>query len=74
MNNAKLVSTPLTNHFKLTKEMYPKTNKEKENMGKVPYTSSISILIYAMVYTRPNITQVVRVMRRYMSNLAKEYW
>jgi hypothetical protein len=28
MQNAKPVSTPLANHFKLTKEMYPKTQEE----------------------------------------------
>src|ERR1700678_3618653 len=38
MQNAKLVSTPLASHFKLTKKMCPKTQEEIEYMSRVPYS------------------------------------
>jgi hypothetical protein len=36
MKNEKPVSTPLANHFKLTKEMCPKTQEDIEYMSRVP--------------------------------------
>jgi hypothetical protein len=59
MQNAKPVSTPLASHFKLTKEMCPKTQEEIEYMYRVPYSSAIGNLMYAMVCTRPDIAHAV---------------
>jgi hypothetical protein len=73
MQNAKPVSTPLANHFKLTKEMCPKTREEIEYMSRVPYSSTFGSLMYVMVCTRPNIAHVVGVMSRYMNNPGKEH-
>ena len=39
MDNAKLGSTPLANHFKLSIAQCPKTNDEVKNMSKVSYAS-----------------------------------
>jgi hypothetical protein len=39
MHNAKPISTPLENHFKLTKEMCPKTQEEIKYISRVPYVS-----------------------------------
>ena len=50
MHNAKPVSTPLASHFKLSKEMCPKTQEEIEYMSKVPYSSAVDNLMYAMVH------------------------
>jgi hypothetical protein len=74
MQNEKPVSTPLANHFKLTKEMCPKTQEEIEYMSRVPYSSTIGSLMYAMVCTRPDIAHAVGVVSRYMNNPGKEHW
>jgi hypothetical protein len=71
MQNAKPVSTPLASHFKLTKEMCPKTQEEIEYMSRVPYSSAVGSLMYAMVCTRPDIAHVVGVVSRYMNNPGK---
>jgi hypothetical protein len=71
MQNAKLVSTPLSSHFKLTKEMCPKTQEEIKYMSKVPYSSAVGSLMYAMVFTRPDIAHAVGVVSRYMNNPGK---
>jgi hypothetical protein len=68
MKNAKPVSTPLANHFKLTKEICPKTQEEIEYMSKVPYSSTIGSLMYAMVFTRLDIAHAVGVVSMYMKN------
>jgi hypothetical protein len=74
MQNEKLDSTPLENHFKLTKEMCPKTQEEIEYMSRVPYSSAVSSLMYAMVFTRPDIAHVVGIVSMYMNNPGKEHW
>jgi hypothetical protein len=74
MQNEKPVSTPLASHFKLTKEMCPKTQEEIEYMSRVPYSSTVGSLMYAMVCTRPDIAHAVGVVSRYMNNPGKEHW
>ena len=43
-------------------------------MSRVPYSSTIGSLMYAMVCTRPDIAHAVGVVSRYMNNLGKEHW
>ena len=71
MNEIKPVSTPLGTHFKLSKEQLPKTKEERDYMSKVPYASAISSLMYAMVYTRPDIAHAVGVVCGFMSRPGK---
>ena len=47
MQNAKLVSIPLASHFKLSKEVCPKTQEEMAYMSKVPYATVVGSLMYA---------------------------
>lgn len=42
-------------------------------MTKVPYALTIGSLMYAIVYTRPNIAHVVGVVSQFMSNQRKEH-
>ena len=49
MKNAKVVNTPLANHFRLSKEHSPKTQEEKDYMERVPYASAVGSLMYAMI-------------------------
>uniref|UniRef100_A0A2N9J5Y1 CCHC-type domain-containing protein n=1 Tax=Fagus sylvatica TaxID=28930 RepID=A0A2N9J5Y1_FAGSY len=55
MLDAKPVSTPLANHFRLSGSQCPKNEEEIENMSKVPYASAVGCLMYAMVCTRPDL-------------------
>ena len=74
MQNAKPVSTPLDIHFKLSKEMCLETQEEIDYMSKIPYSSAVGSLMYAMVCTRPDIAHAMGVVRRYMNNRVKEHW
>ena len=74
MQNAKPVNTPLASHFKLSKHMCLETQEEIDYMSKIPYSSVVGSLMYAMVCTRPDIAHVVGVVRRYMNNPGKEHW
>ncbi|KAE8716632.1 hypothetical protein F3Y22_tig00110114pilonHSYRG00479 [Hibiscus syriacus] len=67
MSSTKPVSTLLENHFKLSSEQYPKTDKETEDMTKVPYSNVVGCLMYAMVCTRPDLAHAVSQVCKYMS-------
>jgi hypothetical protein len=54
--------------------MCPKTQEEIEYMSRVPYSSTVGSLMYAMVCTRPDIAHAVGVVSRYMKNPGKEHW
>jgi hypothetical protein len=54
--------------------MCPKTQEEIEYMSRVPYSSTVGSLMYAMVCTRPDIAHAVGVVSRYMNNPGKEHW
>ncbi|GKV32936.1 hypothetical protein SLEP1_g41499 [Rubroshorea leprosula] len=71
MQHAKPISTPLANHFKLSKRSCPNTKEEKEKMSSIPYSSTVGSLMYAMVCVRPDIAHAVGVVSRFLSNLSK---
>ena len=65
MKNSKRSLLPLRHGIHLSKKMYPDTPKEIQRMSKIPYTSIIGRLMYAILCTRPNIALAVRVTNRY---------
>ena len=71
MNQAKVVSSPLASHFKLRSRHNPSIDKKKEDMRRVPYASAIGSLMYAIVYTRPDIAYVVGVVSRFPG---RQHW
>ncbi|GKU96422.1 hypothetical protein SLEP1_g9661 [Rubroshorea leprosula] len=66
-----LVSTPLANHFKLSKRSWLSTKEEKEKMSSIPYSSVVGSLMYAMVCTWLDIAHAVGVRSRFLSNPGK---
>ncbi|KAL6315051.1 hypothetical protein AAG906_030898 [Vitis piasezkii] len=56
MDNAKPISTPLANHFRLSTSQCPKTDDEVNDMSKVPYASAVGWLIYIRGTTDYGIT------------------
>ncbi|KAL6350377.1 hypothetical protein AAG906_004328 [Vitis piasezkii] len=61
MSKAKTISSPLVGHFKLTSKQCPTSEKENEEMRKMPYSSVVGSLMYVMVCTRPDIAHAVGV-------------
>jgi hypothetical protein len=74
MLDAKPVSTPLANHFRLSGSQCPKNEEEIENMSKVLYASAVGCLMYAMVCIRPDLAHAVSTVSRYMTNPGREHW
>ncbi|MCO5599177.1 hypothetical protein L7F22_053277 [Adiantum nelumboides] len=61
-------------YVKLSKNDCPKSDAENAKMKKVPYSSAIGSLMYAMVSTRPDIAFAMGVVSRYMANPGKKHW
>ncbi|KAE8674962.1 hypothetical protein F3Y22_tig00111708pilonHSYRG00377 [Hibiscus syriacus] len=72
--NTKHVSIPLASHLKLSFQLSPKTNEERVYMAKVPYANAVGSLMYAMVCTRPDISQAVGVVSMYMHDPGEGHW
>ena len=73
LKDAKSVSTPLANHFELSRSLCPTTTDEKEKMASIPYSSAVGSLMYCMVCTRPDIAHAVSTVSRFLSNPGKEH-
>ncbi|KAH9654970.1 hypothetical protein KPL70_022170 [Citrus sinensis] len=74
MVTSKAVSTPLGTHFKLSKQQEPSDDAETEYMKKIPYSSVVGSIMYAMVCSRPDIAYGVGVVSRFMGNPGKMHW
>ena len=66
MSKTKKVSTPLEGHFKLSIKKCLTSEKDKEDMRKVPYASIVDSLIYVMVCTRLDIDHAVGAVNWYL--------
>ncbi|XP_031258987.1 secreted RxLR effector protein 161-like [Pistacia vera] len=74
MIDCKPVSTPLANHFMLSKSQCPKTEAEMIKMNDVPYASVIGSIMYAMISTRHDLSFAISMLSRFMSNPGSEHW
>ncbi|KAF3648202.1 hypothetical protein FXO37_19575 [Capsicum annuum] len=74
MDKAKVVSTPLAMHYKLSPEHCPSSDDEKEDKKKVPYASAAGSLMYAIVCTKLDIAHAVGGVSRFLSNSGREHW
>lgn len=55
MHMSKAVITPLNQQFKLTSKQTPQTSLERNYMARIPYTSGVRSLMYAMICSRPDL-------------------
>jgi len=67
-DDTKSLRTPLVAHFKLKVTMSPTSIEEREYVTHVPYTSAVATLIYAILCIRPDLSQVISMISRYMHN------
>ena len=49
------------------------SQKRGFHMSKIPYASIVDSIIYAMIYTRPNVAYSLEIVSRYQSNLEENH-
>ena len=74
MHDCNPMDTPIERNLNLSLDMCPKSSEEKEEMSKVPYSSAIESLMYAMMCTCPNICYAIRLASRFKSNPGIKHW
>ncbi|KAH9704469.1 hypothetical protein KPL70_011474 [Citrus sinensis] len=74
MEDSKPVTTPLSAHIQLSKALEPTTNEDLNYMIKIPYSSAVGSIMYAMVCTRPDLAHGVGVVSKFMGNPGKDHW
>ena len=70
MAEARLVTTLLADQFKLSSKHCPQSPEKEEEMSRVPYASTVGLLMYAIVCTRPYLTNAVSTISQFMSRKA----
>ena len=68
INKDNIVSYHLASHFKVSAKENPFTDKEKKDMVRVPYCSTVESLMEIMVSTRPDISQEVDVVSQFLDD------
>ncbi|WVZ49078.1 LOW QUALITY PROTEIN: hypothetical protein U9M48_000459 [Paspalum notatum var. saurae] len=66
--------TSIASHFKLSSSQCPSTDSDFEYMSRIPYSSAVGSLMYAMVCSRPDLSYAMSLVSRYMANPGKEHW
>jgi ATP-binding cassette subfamily B (MDR/TAP) protein 1 len=74
MHDAKPVSAPLAVHFRLSLALCPVSDDDIEYMSRVPYSSAVGSLMYAMVCSHLDLSHALSVVSRCMANPGKEHW
>ena len=67
--NSKKGQLHVQTRIHLSKGMSPNTFKERDRMSKVHYALMVRSLMYAMIYTRPNILYPMNVVSQYQSDI-----
>ena len=65
---------PIVKSDRFSKGQCPHNDIEREHMKAVPYSSVVGILMYAQVCTRLDISFVVGMLGRYLSDPGQSHW
>ena len=57
-NSKKLMDTLIAYNSKINKDMYPQNCKDKQEMKMIPYLNAMACLMYVMLCTQLDISQV----------------
>jgi len=74
MENCKPANVPIIKGTKLSEELCPTTHEEKRRMNGIPYTSALGCLMYAMLFTRPDLSHAIGLLSTYQKNPGEEHW
>ena len=74
MDSTKSVLTLLGQHFKLSADQSPKTEKEVATMSEIPFANVVGSVMYLMVCSRPDKSYAISAVSRFMSNPGKQHW
>jgi hypothetical protein len=74
MHKCNLTPAPIVKGVKFGKFQYPRNQSEINEIKAVLYASAIGSLMYAQVYTRPDLAFIIGMLDRYQKNSDKHHW
>ncbi|KAL6320066.1 hypothetical protein AAG906_004463 [Vitis piasezkii] len=74
MSNCAPGDIPVAKGDKFSLHQYPRNELEKNDMERFPYTLVVGSLMYAQICTHPDITYIVGMLGRYLSNPSMDHW
>ena len=74
MEDCKPANVPTIKGTKHSEEQCPKTPKEIREMKNIPYASALGSLMYAMLFTRPDLCHTVGMLSRFRKNPGEAHW
>ncbi|KAI5419956.1 hypothetical protein KIW84_043940 [Lathyrus oleraceus] len=74
MHDSKKGFIPMQHGMCLSKTQSPSTKEERDRMNKIPYASAIGSIMYAMLYTRPDVSYALSATSRYQSDPGDAHW
>ena len=64
----------MSHGVKLSKTNCPSTTDERSRMSAIPYASTIRSIMYAKIFTRPDVSYALSVMSRYQADPGEIHW
>ena len=74
MGDCKSVATPAEPGLKLSLDMSPNTDKERDEMKLIPYKEAVGALLYISTTTRPDISYAVGQAAKFNHNPGLTHW
>lgn len=74
MGDCKSFATPAEPGLKLSLDMSPKTDKERDEMRLIPYKEAVGALLYISTTTRPDISYAVGQVAKFNHNPGLTHW
>ena len=74
ISNCSILSVPADPSTKLTPQMCPQNEEEKQEMAKIPFMECIESVMHLTHLTRPDIAYAVGQVSRYSQSPGQDYW
>ena len=74
MDQSKMGLLPVSHDVTLSKDMYPKTQDERDNMSRILFASEIGSIMYAMICTWPDVSNALSMCSRYQADPGEGHW
>ena len=73
MEKSKRGYLPMNHGIQFSKKMSPKTPEERNRISSIPYASAVGSIMYAMLYTRPDVAYALGIASRFQADPGEDH-
>ena len=74
MAEERLITIILAGHFRFLSSQCPNSQEEENEIFRESSASAVGLLMYAMIYTRPDLAYAVSTVSQFMLNIGRRHW